>query len=216
MKNINIKPLKVAASLLVIATLFACLDVLTINVLFKNEIDMAVSTLNPMTNENEVVESNAIMKVIGDGSKLIQNYPEYGQAYGSIAIPSVGIDLPIYSGDSADILKNGIGHMVKSYLPGEGSSIILGGLNTNIKLGKLKDVKSDDMIEVKTSYGKFTYKVYDFKVLTGAIENLLPIQRNQEILMIYTNYPFGNLGYTTKKYVVYASLLNYEIYEVKK
>ena len=36
----------------------------------------------------------------------------------------------------------------------------------------------------------------------------LPIQRNREILMIYTCYPFNNIGYTAQRYVVYAELEN--------
>ena len=32
----------------------------------------------------------------------------------------------------------------------------------------------------------------------------LPIKDNKEILMIYTCYPFNNIGYATQRYVVYA------------
>ena len=34
----------------------------------------------------------------------------------------------------------------------------------------------------------------------------LPVQKEKEILMIYTCYPFNNIGYTTQRYVVYAEL----------
>lgn len=32
----------------------------------------------------------------------------------------------------------------------------------------------------------------------------LPIQKDKEVLMIYTCYPFNNIGYTTQRYVIYA------------
>ena len=35
----------------------------------------------------------------------------------------------------------------------------------------------------------------------------LPIQKDKEILMIYTCYPFVYVGYTTQRYVVYAELV---------
>jgi len=215
MKYIHIKPLKVGINLLIISFLFACFALLTINILFKNEINMVVSSLNPVSNNNEVIEENAIMKVVGDDSKLVQNYPQYGQAYGNIKIPSVNLDLPVYYGDSSDILKNGIGHMIKGCLPGEGSSIVLGGLNSNVKFGKLKDLKLNDKIEINTSYGKFSYIIYDLKVITGTSEDLVSVKKDNEVLMLYTNYPFEYLGKTNKRYVVYANLSYYEIYEVK-
>ena len=34
----------------------------------------------------------------------------------------------------------------------------------------------------------------------------LPIQNDKEILMVFTCYPFINIGYTTQRYVVYAEL----------
>ena len=34
----------------------------------------------------------------------------------------------------------------------------------------------------------------------------LPIQKDKEILMVYTCYPFNNIGYATQRYVVYAEL----------
>ena len=36
----------------------------------------------------------------------------------------------------------------------------------------------------------------------------LPIQKDKEILMIYTCYPFVYVGYTTQRYVVYAELVD--------
>jgi sortase A len=36
----------------------------------------------------------------------------------------------------------------------------------------------------------------------------LPIQKDEEKLMIYTCYPFNNIGYTTQRYVVYANLIS--------
>ena len=34
----------------------------------------------------------------------------------------------------------------------------------------------------------------------------LPIQKEKEILMVYTCYPCNNIGYATQRYVIYAEL----------
>jgi len=47
---------------------------------FSKQIKITVRLILVSVN-NEVVEENAVMKVLADGSKLIQNYPHYGQAY---------------------------------------------------------------------------------------------------------------------------------------
>lgn len=42
------------------------------------------------------------------------------------------------------------------------------------------------------------------KIVNETDLELLPIQKEKEILMLYTCYPFQNIGYTTQRYVVYA------------
>lgn len=60
-------------------------------------------------------------------------------------------------------------------------------------------------IEITTSYGVYTYTIYNMKVVNESDTSELPIQSSQEILMVYTCYPFGNTSYTTQRYVVYAN-----------
>ena len=50
------------------------------------------------------------------------------------------------------------------------------------------------------------YKRYDMQLIKETEVDKLPIQREKEILMIYTCYPFNNVGYATQRYVVYAEL----------
>ena len=63
-----------------------------------------------------------------------------------------------------------------------------------------------DEIKITTSYGEYTYKIYDMELINETDVDKLPIQRDKEILMIYTCYPFNNIGYATQRYVVYAEL----------
>ena len=67
--------------------------------------------------------TDEVETIIGENNKL-KNYPEYGAKYATIKIPKIDVDLPVYYGDSLDILKKGVGHSSGSYFPGEGGSII--------------------------------------------------------------------------------------------
>ena len=67
---------------------------------------------------------------IDTSEKRLQNYPEYGTKYATIKIPKIDVELPVYYGDTLDILKKGVGHSSGSYFPGEGGSIVYMGHNS--------------------------------------------------------------------------------------
>ena len=117
--------------------------------------------------------------------KRLKNYPEYGSEYAKIEIPKIDVDLPVFFGDTLEVLKNGVGH----------SS---GSLFSELQRG--------DEIIVTTNYGKYKYKIYDMKIINETDVDQIPIQDEKEILMIYTCYPLNNIGYATQRYVVYSEL----------
>ena len=134
----------------------------------------------------------------------VTDYPIFGSKYGDISIPSVGIELPFYYGDSLQVLKNGcIGHNSGSYFPGEGASIIACGHNTARVLKKISNIKIGDTATIKTTYGEYEYKVFKIKIIEETQLEELPIQKNLEILMIYTCYPFNSIGHVTQRFAVY-------------
>lgn len=139
-------------------------------------------------------------------NKRLENYPEYGTQYATIEIPDINVDLPVYYGDTLEILKNGVGHSSGSYFPGEGGSIIYMGHNSKNVFRRFSELKIGDEIKVTTTYGEFNYKIYDMQLINETETDKLPIQKEKEILMVYTCYPFNNIGYATQRYVVYAEL----------
>ena len=68
-----------------------------------------------------------------------------------------------------------------------------------IYMKEIIPARSDDGIEYK-------YKIYDMQLIKETDIDKLPIQKEKEILMIYTCYPFNNIGYATQRYVIYAEL----------
>lgn len=136
--------------------------------------------------------------------KTLNNYPTYGTKYGTLKIDTIGVNLPIYFGESYTVLKNGIGHDSSSHFPGEGGSIVYMGHNFKTFLKRLPEAVIGDKITVETNYGEFEYEIYDTKIIHETEVDLVPIQEEKEILMIYTCYPINNIGHAYQRYVVYA------------
>ena len=149
--------------------------------------------------------SSEVVNTVIDNKK-IKNYPEYGTKYATIKIPKIDVELPVYYGDTLDILKKGVGHSSGSYFPGEGGSIIYMGHNSKKMFRRFAELQKGNEIEVTTTYGDFNYKIYDMQLIKETEVDKLPIQEEKEILMVYTCYPFNNIGYATQRYVVYAEL----------
>ena len=74
------------------------------------------------------------------------------------------------------------------------------------KFRRFSELQIGDEIKVTTTYGEYNYKIYDMQLIKETDLDKVPIQRDEEILMVYTCYPFNNVGYATQRYVVYAKL----------
>lgn len=173
----------------------------------KEKFLMATKLINMITiqTNSDVQKSPPVLQTFEEEKVTVLRYgPDYGENYGTLKIPSINLELPIYYGKTMDLLKNGVGHDNSSYFPGEGGSIVMMGHNYNRLLGKLPNVKVGDLIQVVTNYGEFSYTVYNAQVVEETETNKVPIQGNEEILMIYTCWPINNIGYATERYVVYA------------
>ncbi len=186
----------IVAFIIVIAIIF------TTKIIFGKQIKKAIEVVDMISIKTD---SSVVPEIKFDTEKsIITNYPEYGSRYGNIKIESLDINLPLYYGDKLSILKNGVGQSSGSYFPGEGGSIICMGHNTKAFLYKLPQIKKGAIIEVETTYGTFKYKVDNTKIVNMYNVDELPIQKDEEVLMLYTCYPVNGLGHKTDRFVVYA------------
>ena len=185
---------------IIVAFLLVVLSIIILEIAVGQEKETATTLINAMSLNKENVIIN---KPVLEGN-IIKNYPEYGSKYAKIQIPKININLDVYYGDTMEILKKGVGHSSGSYFPGEGGSIIYMGHNSKNVFRGLSKISKGDSIQITTEYGEFKYQVYDMKIVNETDLELLPIQKEKEILMLYTCYPFQNIGYTTQRYVVYA------------
>jgi len=195
---------------LIVAFIYVLIFSGIIYALFWNKISMAMSII-------DIISIDTSNKVLNDvkidlETNNLAYYPEYGTKYATIALPSLGLDFDLYFGDSMDNLRYGIGHSSGSYFPGEGGTIICMGHNYSGILKTLPNINYGDEIIITTTYGKFIYKVNNTKVVYYTNVEELPVQREKEVLMLYTCYPTDGFGHAVDRFVVYADLESAEIF----
>lgn len=160
-------------------------------------------------NYADMISINTNSKIIknikfDEEKKTIISYPEYGTRYGNIKIESLNINLPLYYGDKLAYLRYGVGQSSGGYFPGEGGSIICMGHNNRNYLHDLPKIQEGAIIEINTTYGNFKYKVYTTKIVNMYDVDSLPIQEDEEILMLYTCYPVDSFGDKKDRFVAFA------------
>lgn len=198
---------KATISVIIVALLLVGIIYAVTYLFLGQEIDTAVLLLNTVAVElNESKEE--VQTVLNEEKQSLENYPEYGTQYATIEIPRIGANLPVYFGDTLEILKKGVGHSSGSYFPGEGGSIVYMGHNSKKVFRRFSELQIGDEIKITTTYGEFNYKIYDMQLIKETELEKVPIQREEEILMVYTCYPFNNIGYADHRFVVYAKLAN--------
>lgn len=202
MHNKCIETMKATIISIIVAFMFAGLISLAVKIAFGQTLEEAISLMNRVTFKKENVEE--IEPVYNPNKKLLEQYPQYGSKYATFKVDKIDIDLPVYYGDTLEILKYGVGHSSESYFPGEGGSIIYMAHNNSKKFKRLAELKNGDIMKIITSYGEFEYSVYDYQIVKKNEKYKLPIQDEKEILMVYTCYPFTSFGDAPERYVVFA------------
>lgn len=198
------KTIKATILNIIVALLSVIIILSAVYSVFGAKIEETVSLASKIT--IDIGQKEAVEPIKIDSENKITNYPEYGTKYANIEIPKIDVNLPVYYGDTLEVLKKGVGHSSGSYFPGEGGSIIYMGHNAKKIFRRFSELQIGNEITIKASYGTYKYKIYDMKLIKETDINELPVQKEKEILMIYTCYPFNNIGYASKRFVVYAEL----------
>ena len=118
---------------------------LAIKICWGTEIENIFMLANKVSiNINKDKEQQPI--TIDKEKKSLDSYPEYGTQYATIEIPRIGANLPVYFGDTLEILKKGVGHSSGSYFPGEGGSILYMGHNSKKVFRRFSELQIGDEI----------------------------------------------------------------------
>lgn len=155
------------------------------------------------------VTDDEIKKDVNDELASSQiEYPKGGYQYGEVIVEKLDLDMPLYYGDSDDILRLGAGQFMGSVYPGEvGMSLI--GAHNGYGFGKFIGIEKGDIVTVKTTYANYEYKVTKMDIrmkddpeIEAALE-----QREQPKMIFYTCYPVDSIGMTDERIFVFCDLV---------
>ena len=202
-KKLVAKMVRTSISDIIVVLIFLAITYLAIAIFEEKYTTIIQAKLDQFTKVASNNETKTKLE-LDSYNKKIKEYPSYGEQYATVNIDAIDLELPLFYGDSLEILKKGIGQSTASYFPGEDGSIICMGHNYETIFRNFSELQKGDIIKITTDYGEFNYKIYDMQIIGETQVDKVPLQDEEEILMMYTCYPFKNVGYTTKRYVVYA------------
>ena len=115
---------------------------------------------------------------------------------GSIEIPKIDVDLPIYHGTEDDVLSVGVGHIQGTSLPvgGENTHCVLSGhrgLPGSSLFTRLDEMKEGDLFFLSVMGETLAYKVYDIQVVDPDNTEVLEITAGKDDVSLVTCTPYG-------------------------
>lgn len=118
-----------------------------------------------------------------------------GETMGSIEIPSLKVDLPIYHGVGEDVLRQGIGHMSNSSFPvgGKGTHTALTGhrgMPSSKLFRDLDKIQKDDVFYIHTLDETLAYKVDDIQIVLPSETSWLDMVEDKDYVTLITCEPY--------------------------
>ena len=125
-----------------------------------------------------------------------------GDVLGRMDIPRLGMSVAVLQGTSSRVLRLGIGHIAGTPFPGEAGNIGIAGHRDTFFRG-LKDIRTNDEIQLQTASGLSRYEVDWAKVVANDDQRVLA-PSTESALTLVTCYPFYFVGPAPKRFVVRA------------
>lgn len=115
---------------------------------------------------------------------------------GSLEIPKINVNLPIYHGTSDEVLSRGIGHLQDSSLPVGGintRSMLTGhrGLPTSKLFTRLDELEKDDLFFIKIADETLAYQVIEIIEIKPEEIDKLATKPDQDLVSLITCTPYG-------------------------
>lgn len=115
---------------------------------------------------------------------------------GTIEIPKINVDLPIYHGTSDEVLSRGVGHVEETSLPVGGKntrSVITGhrGLPTSKLFTRLDELKKGDLFYIRVCGQTLAYQINDIQEIKPEEVDKLEIEPDQDLVSLITCTPYG-------------------------
>ncbi len=129
------------------------------------------------------------------GNKSYYDALNIGPAIGSVEIPKIDIELPIYHGTSEEVLSRGIGHLENSSLPTgkPGNHSVLTahrGLPSAKLFRNLDSLTYGDQFYIQVLDETMAYEVYDIDVVLPHETDWLQMKEDEDIVTLLTCDPY--------------------------
>ncbi len=144
---------------------------------------------------NKLLNSQSFQSLYTDG-----DYTEtlnFGDGLiGSIVIPSIDVDLPIYHGTDESVLSKGAAHLPNSSFPvgGKSTHSIISAHTaylTQVFFDRLTELKEGDIFYIKILDDTYAYKVSEINVIEPDDTSLFGIQEGKDIVSLVTCTPYA-------------------------
>lgn len=137
---------------------------------------------------------------------------------GSLDIPKINVNLPIYHGTEEEALSNGVGHLKGTSLPtgGENTHCVLSGhrgLPSSKLLVRLDEMEKGDLFFIRICGETLAYRVYEIEVVEPDDASSLDIQAGEDEASIVTCTPYG---INTHRLIVTGKRVQYKEAEYKQ
>ncbi|MHC0037574.1 class D sortase [Pseudoneobacillus sp. C159] len=131
--------------------------------------------------------------------KQIQN----GDVVGILKFPSINEELAIIEGTDEDDLEKGVGHYKGSSFPNEKGQIVLSGHRDTV-FRRLGELNLGDILTITLPNGTFSYQIEDTKIVEANDLSVITLQKQFEVLILTTCYPFSYIGNAPQRYIITA------------
>jgi sortase A len=122
---------------------------------------------------------------------------------GRLQIPRLKLEVMVREGADEGTLSRAVGHIPGTALPGAIGNVGLAG-HRDTFFRKLMNIRSDDVIELETTAGKYRYLVQSTRIVTPRDVSVLKASGG-ETLTLVTCYPFYYVGSAPKRFIVHAT-----------
>ena len=114
------------------------------------------------------------------------------------------MDCNLYYGDSERELSAGAGTYTGGKIPGEGGTVLIAG-HTGTYFRDFESAQLGADIAIETRYGTYHYTISDMRVVEETDASAYDLAADEENIILYTCYPFGQLSTTPYRYFIYGT-----------
>lgn len=130
-----------------------------------------------------------------EGNKSYYDALNIGPAIGSLDIPKLNVNLPMYHGTSDDVLSRGVGHLENSSLPTgkAGTHSVLTahrGLPSSKLFRDLDQIDEGDQFFIEVLDEIYAYEVFDIDIVLPHETDWLQMNNDEELVTLLTCEPY--------------------------